>query len=107
VSDVTLRHPDLPDDQWISVPPESRAHYSPAGWQLVSDEEVAARAARAAHAVAVADATMAGLPLPAEPVPAAEVAPVRADAVPDEPIEDQPEAADDPASKPTTRKRSS
>lgn len=105
MSDVTLRHPDLPDDQWITVAAESRAHYSPAGWQLVSDEEVADRASRAAHAVAVADATMAGLPLPSGPAPVlvvtAGVAEASASGVglTDGPPEEDP--------KPTTRKRSS
>jgi hypothetical protein len=67
VSNVYLRHQDLPDEQWIEVPAESRVHYSPAGWQLVPDEDVAERAADAAHAVATAEARMAGHPLPPRP----------------------------------------
>lgn len=69
MSDVYLRHPDLPPDQWIEVPTESRAHYSTSGWQLVPDEDVRARADAAAHVLATAEAQMAGLPLPPAPTP--------------------------------------
>lgn len=64
---VFLRHPDLPADQWIEVEPESRVHHSGAGWQLVPDEDVAARAAARAHELARTQALMAGLPEPPSP----------------------------------------
>ncbi|QTD96969.1 hypothetical protein [Streptomyces cyanogenus] len=44
---ITMRHPTLPADQEIVVPKDAMPHYTAAGWQLVPQEELDERAARA------------------------------------------------------------
>jgi hypothetical protein len=44
---IVMRHPTLPDHQEIEVPRDAMPHYTPAGWQLVPQQELDERAARA------------------------------------------------------------
>jgi hypothetical protein len=92
-------HPDLPDTQWFEAPDESSAHYGAAGWVPVPADVLAARDADEAHAVAVVDARMAGLPDPERPEP-----PVPAEEAPTEPVD---VLAPEPAAKAKTTAKSS
>lgn len=51
---ITMRHPSLPKDQEIEVPRDAMAHYTPAGWQQVPQQELDDRAAAKAKADAEA-----------------------------------------------------
>ncbi|MGW0993532.1 hypothetical protein ACWD5V_09515 [Streptomyces sp. NPDC002523] len=53
---IVMRHPTLPPTQEIEVPRGAMSHYTLAGWQLVPQEELDDRAARAAAAAAEAAA---------------------------------------------------
>lgn len=105
MSDVTLRNPGLPADQWIRVSQASMAHYARSGWQAVPEAVVAARAQAEADARAKAMAAMtAPLAEPDGDAPTAELAvdaatedPAAApavdaatDAVPESPAADAP-----------------
>ncbi|MER6534683.1 hypothetical protein ABT215_12910 [Streptomyces sp900105755] len=53
---IVMRHPTLPKYQEIEVPRDAMPHYTAAGWQLVPQEELDARAAAKAKADAEAAA---------------------------------------------------
>ncbi|MEV7394347.1 hypothetical protein [Streptomyces sp. NPDC091215] len=81
---IVMRHPTLPERQEIEVLKDAMPHYSAAGWQMVPQEELDARAAAKAKAAKEA----------AEAAAAEETAEPRA--------EDEPEDAE-PAEAPTER----
>ena len=62
MSEIALRNPGLPSDQWIHVSKQSQAHYARSGWQPVPEEEVAARAQAEADQRVQALAAMAAPP---------------------------------------------
>jgi hypothetical protein len=66
---VRLRHPDLPEDQTITVPDQAARWHRAAGWELVDTPEPETRSG-----FADAMATANDAPSPA-PIPAAETAP--------------------------------
>ena len=76
MSTVILRHPTLPDAQEIEVDAAALPHYTGAGWQQVSAEELEKRAAlkaqeeaeaHAAEEKSASEADTADEPEPSEP----------------------------------------
>lgn len=81
---ITMRHPSLPKDQEIEVPKDAMAHYTPAGWQLVPQQELDDRAAAKAKADAEAaeaddspEPQTAGEPEQSEPAESTDERPAR------------------------------
>lgn len=70
---MRLRHPDLPEDQTITVPDQAAQHHRAAGWELVDGPDPESTRSAFADAKAAAEKTDTK-PSPA-PVPAADAAP--------------------------------
>lgn len=75
---MRLRHPDLPEDQTITVPDQAAQHHRAAGWELVDGPDPESTRSAFADAKAAAEKTD-SKPSPAEAAPesAPDIAPRR------------------------------